>query len=302
MRALVTGANGFIARRLITRLESEGWSIGRVVRGCAADQGPDTCLRLGAGETADFDRLLEAFSPDVVYHLAGRMSGSAQELYAANVVLATNLLQAVQRRATPCAVVLAGSAAEYGRVEDTALPVGEDHPCRPLTDYGVSKHAQTLAGLARAQSGLPVMVARIFNPLGSGMPPHLALPNFASQVVRSDVLQVGDLDVERDFIDVDEAARVIVTLSSDKDAYGKVYNVCSGQGHVLRQLVEDMIRLSGRDVRLKVEAARLRANDVRRLVGSTKLLGRVGIEVRAPDTERVLQAMLADAASRESRP
>jgi GDP-4-dehydro-6-deoxy-D-mannose reductase len=296
MRALVTGAGGFVAAHLITRLEAEDWSVGRVVRGGRTGTGED--FALGAGETTDFERVLEAYAPDVVYHLAGRMSGSAQEIYAANVVLATNLLQAVANWRTPCPVILAGSAAEYGRVENSTVPVKEDDPCRPLTVYGVSKHAQTLAGLAQAQSGLPVVIARIFNPLGTGMPGNLALPNFAAQIVASEVLQVGDLDVERDFVDVAEVARVMMALASNGAAYGKVFNVCSGEGFRLRRLVEDMIRLSGRDVRIEVDPARLRPNDVRALIGSTARLREAAIEIKAPDMDRLLMTILADATAK----
>jgi GDP-4-dehydro-6-deoxy-D-mannose reductase len=293
MRALVTGAQGFLGRRLVARLAADGWSVVCAVR-TATDE---ASLAMGAGEINDFERLIDAAGPDVIFHLAGRMTGTARDLYEANTVLAANLLTAVQRQSARPVVTLVGSAAEYGRVGEDGLAVTENHPCQPLSDYGISKLAQTLTGLAHAQAGVPVIIGRVFNPLGPGMPQTLALPNFATQIIRGvdETLRVGDLDVERDFIDADEAMRLLAGLPSDPANLGQVFNICSGVAFRLRDLVERMIGMVGRPLRLVTDPSRLRANDVRRVVGSTVRLAAAGLAPKPPDMDRILRKLLDDA-------
>jgi GDP-4-dehydro-6-deoxy-D-mannose reductase len=298
-RALVTGATGFIGRNVVARLEEEGWTVAGAVRSrpaattfCALDLGPSPW-----GPEA-FEYAFAEFAPDVVFHMAGvTQAASAADFYKSNTVLVASLLQAVQDSARRPAVVLAGSAAEYGLVGAAHLPVSEVHPCAPVTDYGISKYAQTLMGLARMRGGLRILVARIFNPVGPRMPCHLALASFAAQLrgpaSQSGVLEVGDLEVERDFIDVAEAARLIVCLSSDPARYGAVYNICSGRAFHLRSLVEELVSLGGRRVSLVTRATRLRAGEMRAFYGDTSRLDALGLHPRAPDFARLLPELLS---------
>jgi len=243
-----------------------------------------------------FAAAIERVEPDTVFHLAGTTRArSAAEMYSTNVGLAASLLDAVLASAVRPAVVLIGSAAEYGSLPPECLPAQEDGPCRPITDYGISKFAQTLLGMARARTGVAVLVARTFNPVGAGMPHHLALATFAEQLRRGTCrLLVGDLDVGRDFIDVAEAARLIVSLASDAQNYGRVYNICSGTAVTLRPLVEELIRLSGQAVRLIIDPDRLRPGEMRVLFGDTARLREAGLSVRPPDFTTLLPSLIAD--------
>jgi nucleoside-diphosphate-sugar epimerase len=296
--AFVTGASGFIGRHLVATLERTGWRVAVPRRGSGAGEGPDlgpfpwTAARIRAA--------LSEVAPDVVFHLAGLMrAGSAAELFQANTVLAAQLLDAVAREKRVPKVVLAGSAAEYGRVAREAVPVTEAHPCRPITDYAVSKHSQTLLGLARSTSGQPVLIARIWNPVGAGMPGHLALPNFAAQIAtmppEGGVLRVGNLDVARDFIDVWELARLLVRLAENPDA-GGVVNLCSGRAYVLRELVESLTRWSGRNVKLVRDPSRTRVGESPLLYGDTSRLESFGLRPVPPDFDAILPRLLSVAA------
>lgn len=309
-RALVTGATGFIGRHLVARLAADGWAVTRAVR-CAARAGAAApgCATLELGPSPwgpeVLARALADSSPEVVFHLAGTArAASPAELYGANVGLAADLLEAVcagpDARRPRARVVLAGSAAEYGEVAPETLPVAEHHPCAPTTDYGISKYAQTLAGLARARRGLDVVVARIFNPVGPGMPGHLALASFVRQIREGvDVLRVGDLDVERDFIDVAEAARLIAALGAAEPVRGDrpggvVWNVCSGRAFRLGALMEELVRLDGRPVAIATDPARLRPGEMRSIYGSTARLAAAGLSPQAPDFAALLPRLLAD--------
>jgi nucleoside-diphosphate-sugar epimerase len=294
-RALVTGANGFVGGAVSARLVVDGWHVVRAVRSPIG--GPADAIVLGqnAWDRDTFASAIESVRPDVVFHLAGiTRATNAADFYHTNIALSANLLDAIATASVRPAVVLIGSAAEYGDIAPDLLPAREDGPCQPVTDYGISKFAQTLLGMARARSGVAVLVARLFNPVGAGMPRHLALASFAEQLRHgASELSVGDLDVTRDFIDVAEAARLIVLLVSEPRNFGRVFNICSGIDTNLRMLVEDMIRLSGRPVRLVIDQARLRPVEVRRFTGDTGRLRAAGISVGSPDFTRLLPELLA---------
>lgn len=292
-RALVTGASGFIGRAVVARLRATGWRVVRAVRRDADAE--DICLGTGWWDRASFARAIEWARPHVVFHLAGTAIGNTPaEIYQTNALLAVELLEAVRASAAPPAVLLAGSAAEYGRIDAERLPVGETEPCQPITDYGISKYAQTLVGLARARAGMNVTIARIFNVVGPGMPHYLALASFARQLRSgTDTLHVGDLDVARDFIDVTEAARIIVALGSEPAYCGGVYNVCSGEPACLRPLVEALVALCHRPVGIVVDPSRLRAGEMRVFTGDTSRLKAAGLSPAAPDFARLLPQLLA---------
>lgn len=127
------------------------------------------------------------------------------------------------------------------------------------------------------------------------MPSKLALASFAEQLRTADnVLVTGDLDVARDFIDVVEVARLMVALASRPDNYGQVFNICSGMTFHLRPLVEEMIRLTGRQIRLSISPARLRPGDMRAFGGDIARVHAAGLCVNPPDFSVILPALLAD--------
>ena len=303
-RALVTGANGFLGRHITHLLETEGWTVLRAVRTLPAGTVPGDTLVLGLApwSEATIAKALDDANPDAVFHLAGNpWARPVAALYETNLSLAARLLDAVAARAGPPAVVLIGSAAEYGFVAEDQQPVREDAVCVPLNHHGIAKHAQTQLGLAWAQAGLPVLVARLFNPVGASMPTGLALPSFAAQIVAgARVLRVGDLDVARDFIDVEEAARLIVALASDSQNFGQVVNICSGTATVLRSLVDRMVQLANRPVDIVTDPARMRAGEMRTLRGDTERLLAAGLTPAAPDFGRLLPALMRGAEAHAS--
>jgi GDP-4-dehydro-6-deoxy-D-mannose reductase len=289
VKALVSGATGFIGSHLTVHLAAEGWNV------AVTPPGGDLATRAARLATA-----VDALAPMVVFHMAGlsRAAHSAA-LYEANLVLPAHLLAAAARQKRPPLVILAGSAAEYGNVPPDCVPVREAQPCHPLTDYGIAKYAQTLMAEARAAAGLPIVVARLWNPVGRGMPGHLALASFAAQIAAmpslGGTLHVGNLDVERDFLDVGEVTRLMAGLATRSEAIGHVVNICAGRTWRLRSLVDDLIRLAGKPVSLEVDPRRVRAGEPAALCGHTGRLARLGLAPMLPNFDTILPQLLAAA-------
>ncbi|MGA8614133.1 MAG: NAD-dependent epimerase/dehydratase family protein, partial [Xanthobacteraceae bacterium] len=296
MRVLLTGASGFLGRHVLQSPAAVGSTILCISRAAIARAHDEVALGPAPFNRISFGRALATARPDIVLHCAGDThSADPRTCFESNTILAAELLAAVADVSPPPRVIFVGSAAEYGIVPAATQPVAETHSCMPRTNYGIAKYAQTLLGLAAAARGLPVLTVRLFNPVGIGMPDHLALPSFARQLALGQlVLRVGDLSARRDFIDVAEAARLLLGLAALPTWPWPLVNLCSGQAFSLRALLDGLVADSGLDVRVETDPMLVRSGDMPVLVGSTERLVRLGLAPQAPDFEAILPKLLAE--------
>ncbi|MBU2287825.1 MAG: NAD-dependent epimerase/dehydratase family protein, partial [Gammaproteobacteria bacterium] len=291
-------------RAVRRHLHARGLEVFAVARRPLADsQGHSVVLE--HPESADAVRqAVQAIAPDIVMHLAGSSSASSYaQLYQANVVFAANLMDAASSMDRAPRVLLVGSAAEYGAVPESQLPVTEDFHCRPNTVYGISKLAQTHHAAVAAARGLPVTVARLFNPIGEGMPESLALGSFAAQIARmgaeGGILRTGDLDVVRDFIDVDVAAEALVEIALRHHGGGEIVNVCTGQGRTLLELTQRLIAVSRLPVAHAHDSSRIGNSSVRSFIGDPSRLRSLGFDPTPFDVDLLLGRILEAARRRD---
>lgn len=277
-RAMVTGADGFLGRHLVRALRRRGIAVTALTR---RPQPDTTYLAMGDSMTcaARLADIVEAADPDAVFQLAGRSTGSGDELHRANVQVTTSLMRALHDAGVRPRLVCCGSAAEYGAAVSDGVPVAEEAVCAPLSRYGASKLEQTHAALRQADAlGIPTVVARLFNVIGPGMPRHLALGDFAAQLrdmPGAGTLKTGNLDIFRDFVDVEHVAEALFRLAVNPAADG-VVNVCGGHGVSLRSLVGQLIEASGKRAAIAIEPDRVRAGELMTIVGSTARLYSLG--------------------------
>jgi nucleoside-diphosphate-sugar epimerase len=301
MRALVTGASGFVGRNLVAHLRRSNVDTFATSRFMRQSIAGEIWLHLSdATNGEEVHKLIVATAPDVIFHLAGVSSApTPMEVYATNAVFAAHLFDACGALSFRPVVVVAGSAAEYGPVDGVSSSVSEEIAARPNTLYGISKLAQTHHSMAAAAQGLPVVVARLFNPIGPGMPTSLALGSFAQQIASFDetggLLRTGDLNVERDFIDVSEVARILSALAQTTGAYGQILNVCTGFGWNLGELTERLVRLSNTPVRVEQDLSRTGNSTSRKFIGDPARLKEIGLSVKLPEMDLLLLAILKDA-------
>jgi len=206
----------------------------------------------------------------------------------------------VRRLALRPAVLVVGSAEEYGPVGPDEMPIRETTPLRPASPYAVSKVAQgALALLYGPAGGMRVVLTRTFHHTGPGRGEAFAESSFARQVaeieagLRPPVLKVGNLEAVRDFADVRDVVRAYWQLL-DRGEAGAVYNVCSGQGRRVRDLLDALLAASSARVEVRVDPDRLRPSDVPAQVGDpSRLRAATGWEPRIP-LERTLRDLLDD--------
>lgn len=289
MTALVTGAGGFLGRHVVARLRELAIPVETLGR-------TGSIVLADPGDAAAIHAAMQAVRPSLVFHLAGTTAAEPLELaYRVNVLFGANLLAAARVLPAPPSLLVAGSAAEYGTVSKEALPLAEDAACNPKSVYGITKLAQTMHSLAAAER-LPVVVARLFNLVGGGMPTHLALGAFAAQIralpAAGGVLRTGALDRWRDFLEVGPAAAVLVDLARNPTATGKVINVCSGVPTSLAMLTQALVSAAGRPIQLQEEADRSGNSDMIHHWGSAGRLAALGYCLPPPELSRIAEALL----------
>jgi GDP-4-dehydro-6-deoxy-D-mannose reductase len=263
---LITGATGFLGRHVLDALGDELKRYERTEdkvlvlgRRCPESWPHEQFVSVDLEDSEAVRKSIQAIAPDHVIHTAGRTPPALDDaLYRANFWITIRLLNALRTLNRPVRVTLAGSAAELGPVPAAQLPVAEDYACSPVEAYGRSKWLATVAGLAE-KPPLEVLVARVFNPIGPGMPRSQAFGEFAAQLCAPapDPLPivVGNLEARRDFVDVRDAARALVRVSL-LGRSGLVYHVGTGESRPVAEGLEMLVRLSGRSVRVCVDAHR----------------------------------------------
>ncbi|MHA2610092.1 MAG: GDP-mannose 4,6-dehydratase [bacterium JZ-2024 1] len=309
MKVLITGITGFAGSHLaeyLLQLGDEVW--GMVRRRSPLDHiyGILEKIHLVEGDLTDVRSLQYALSesqPEEVYHLAAQSyvptswRAPAETLYT-NVLGEVNLLESIRQCCPSATVLIAGSSEEYGLVYPEELPIKETQPFRPLSPYGVSKVAQDLLGWQYAQSyGMRIVRARAFNHTGPRRGKMFASSNFALQLCKIKLglqeprVEAGNLDAIRDFSDVRDVVAAYVALLR-KGKTGEVYNICSGKGYRIGEVLQMLVQTAEIKVEIVQKADRMRPSDVPVLIGdNTKIRTEIGWERKIP-FEQTLRDLL----------
>jgi GDP-4-dehydro-6-deoxy-D-mannose reductase len=222
--------------------------------------------------------VLERVRPDRIFHLAAQSFVPASwtapaETLATNINAQTHLFEAVRALALDPVIQIACSSEEYGLVHPDEVPITEANPLRPLSPYAVSKVAQDFLGYQYFQSyGLKVVRTRGFNHTGPRRGEVFVTSNFARQIAaveagrQQPVIRVGNLEAIRDFTDVRDMVRAY-WLAVERGRPGEVYNISSGQGVSIGEVLERLLARSKVPMRLEEDAGRLRPSDVGILIG-----------------------------------
>jgi nucleoside-diphosphate-sugar epimerase len=272
-RVLITGIDGFTGRYLASALEMAGHEVHGLVHRMPAGASPGAAT-LHQADLADAQRLAQIVGevrPHWVAHLAAIAfvaHGDVDAMYRVNLLGTRNLLEAMSQAPVSNieSVLIASSANVYGNSTEGMLD--ENTAPAPANDYAVSKLAMEY--LARLYAGrLPIVVTRPFNYTGVGQAESFLIPKIVAHVRQgAAVIELGNLDVARDFSDVRMVVQAYARLLETPAAIGQTLNVCAGRAYTLNEVLQMVKGLSHRDMKVRVNPAFVRKNDVKVLLGN----------------------------------
>jgi GDP-4-dehydro-6-deoxy-D-mannose reductase len=267
-RIMVTGASGFVGRHLTTALAvahrgatliTPGFDIrdAGAVAAAVREAAPDVCIHLAAISTVA---------------AAARNEDKAWQI---NLHGTLHLAHAILRHAPDCLMLFVSSADAYGSSFRAGTRLTEAAPLAPMNVYGASKAAADLALGSMALQGLHVVRVRAFNHTGPGQSAEFAVPAFARQIVRiaaglqPPLLQAGNLDTWRDFLDVRDVCRGYSACIARKDMLppGTILNLASGQARRIGDVLHALQAMAGVEIEVQIDRSRVRESDLRMACG-----------------------------------
>jgi GDP-6-deoxy-D-talose 4-dehydrogenase len=296
MKVLITGATGFTGHYLSELLVAKGHEL------CGLESGrhplPDNSeMQWHAVDLLDAEGLsdvVQQVRPDAVVHLAAIAfvaHGDVEAIYKTNIVGTRNLLEALLKLDKPVkSVLLASSANVYGNGLEDSLD--ECAALVPANDYAVSKLAMEYMAKLYSQR-MPITIVRPFNYTGIGQSLNFLLPKIVDHIKRkAPVIELGNLEVARDFSDVRMVAQYYQKLLEAPNVSGEVYNVCSGRAYTLQEVLTMARQISGHDFEVRVNPAFVRANEVKILVGNKDKLDKAVGKIDGFSLEETLRWMI----------
>lgn len=291
MAVLVTGTTGALVQHLLELLPRDRGPL--VAAGLRLPpperQRPDVqYVRADLRDAEETRRLFEYHQPTEVVHLAGRWSVKSgerdpEEALLGNVALVRNVLDACLHSSPQARILLQSGAEVYGRGPSgrgAETPRLEDDPLLPVSTTGTALACmEILARQYGLAHGLQIIVARPFNMIGPGLSRQFLAGEIAWQLARiridhgEPMLHVGDLEIERDYVDVRDVARAYLLLL-DGGMPGEAYNVCSGNAATVRHLVDELVHIAGGGIHIRLDPRRERAAEIPMLLGSAEKLNK----------------------------
>jgi GDP-4-dehydro-6-deoxy-D-mannose reductase len=266
MRAVITGAKGFVGRHLREHLELHG------------DEVLSLDLECDVTNLQSISPVIQSFEPDAIYHLAalthvGDSWDNPEEFNRVNVEGTRNILTSAKMLAHPAKVLFVSTADVYGIVKQSDLPLEESRLAAPANPYSKSKLAaeQLCQDVSTSQE---VVIARPFNHIGPGQSAQFVIPALVSRLLAAASngdasISVGDLSTRRDFCDVRDVVKAYRSLMQHGKS-GEVYNIASGNDVSIQAIGEQLVSILAPDVKLVVDQSLLRPIEIPVMRGSYK--------------------------------
>ncbi|MBK8610802.1 MAG: GDP-mannose 4,6-dehydratase [Chitinophagaceae bacterium] len=294
MKILITGFTGFVSAHfleLLNRKEPGSYVLG------IDNQAPDFEFSVYPNLNISFQSIdllhkdavnaaLNAFNPNYILHLASVSSVAKSwqtplDSFVNNTNIFLNLVEQVRVNNISCRILSIGSSEEYGEVSDAELPLTEDSRLKPLSPYAVARVSQEMLSKIYADGfGLDIIITRSFNHIGPGQKDNFVISSFAKQLVQlaknkatENKIITGNVSVIRDFLDVRDVVNAYYCLLKD-GRKGEVYNICSGQGNMLSDIILRMSDMLDLSIRMETDPDLIRPNENKQIIGSYQKINR----------------------------
>lgn len=295
-KALITGCGGFLGSHLADFLVQKGLDVYGTVNEKTKNldhlKGKIKIIKCDIGDRVAVERLVEDVKPDYIFHLGAQSFvivswNDPEKTFKTNILGTLHILDAVRKAKIDPVIEIACSSAEYGMTYEDEIPIAEGKVFRPSSPYAVSKIATDMIGeLYWKTYKMKILRIRFFNISG---PRKLydACSDFARGVAEVEkglkpLMAVGNVNGTRDITDYRDAIDAMWLLA-EKGTYGDVYNVCSGKGYKVRDLLNQLIAMAKKKVEVKeLDPAKLRPIDDPLFIGDNSKMRKLGWEPQVP--------------------
>ena len=224
--------------------------------------------------------IISDLKPNFVIHLASYSSvafswKNPASSFANNTNIFLNVLEVLRELQINCRILSVGSSEQYGNVDKSLIPILENTPLNPISPYAAARVAQELLSKIYVESfGMDIIITRSFNHIGPGQKESFVIPSFIKRIkeclqsnAKDVTIETGDLQIVRDFTDVRDVVEAYILLLT-KGETGEIYNVCSGVGYTLEQIIGKLKKLLSIDINTVINKNYIRPNDNKIIIGS----------------------------------
>ena len=247
---------------------------------------------------------IHSFYPDFIVHFASFSSVGASwkdpiGCFMNNTNIFLNMAEAVRKIGIKCRILSIGSSEEYGNVTKNEIPLNEEKTLQPLNPYAIARVSQEMLSKCYVESfGLDIVLTRSFNHIGPRQRDCFVVPSFIKQIleqkkngVKDISIKTGNLEIIRDFLDVRDVVKAYYLLLQ-KGKKGELYNVCSGLGSSLKEIVDLIAKIANVSVTTITDPEKIRPNDNMIIIGNNeKLIAHTGWQAEFT-LEKTLQEMI----------
>lgn len=292
MNILITGINGFVGKYLAEELRSKKHSVFGIdiTSSNGSIFSADICDETGLSD------IIKNVRPDIIYHLAAIANvdyKNPSSIYNVNINGTKSLLSTMLSLDPVPKLVFISSSQVYGQVPESDLPITEKFEVAPVNHYGASKAACEL--LVRGygyEYGLQYVIFRPFNHTGPGQTDKFVIPKIVNAFkTKAEKVELGNIDVIRDFSDVRDVVSGYSSVLNRFDS-GEIFNIASGKGISIREIVRRMCILSKHDIRINEKSMLKRSNEISAVIGDNRKLSEKMSWSQRFDIETTLSDML----------
>ncbi|GHV42929.1 GDP-mannose 4,6-dehydratase [Spirochaetia bacterium] len=285
---LITGCGGFVAYHFMKYLDS----INEGIKILGLDVNISDELKKNSFKNIEiqyfeldllnytaFENIIIDFIPTHVLHLAsfssvGESWKNPIRCFMNNTNIFLNLLEIIRKNDIKCRILSVGSSEEYGNVQENDIPLKESNRLDPISPYAIARVSQEMLSKCYVLSyKMEIVLTRSFNHIGPRQRDVFVVSSFVKQLteckirgIKEATIYTGDISIIRDFLDVRDVVRAYYILL-DEGISGELYNVCSGTGYTLHEIIKTVADLMGISIKVKIESEKIRPNDNRIIIG-----------------------------------
>jgi len=287
LRVFVTGATGFVGTHLLNLLESEGYEI----QGTSFPERPEffpvakgkKIFHLDLRKEEEVAFCLKMTKPEWVIHLAALSNvrhswERRKETLETNLMGTFNLFEALRKEAPKARILFVSSSDVYGLLAHDSRALKEEDSCEALSPYAFTKlSGEILSRFYSRVENMDIIIVRSFPHTGPGQSNDFVCSDWAFQIARIErgeiepIIRVGNCELRRDFSDVRDVVKAYLLLMK-KGESGEIYNVCSGKGVLLKEILATLLSFSKKKIEVVVDWQKFRKADIPYLVGDCEKL------------------------------